>query len=104
MTRSTERRFREDQKGFTLVELAIVIVILGVLAAVATPRFLNFSGDAETVSDEAAIAGIQTAMSTRFMHNRVTGASSADWITAVDDIPGAMQSGSHTQPVVQPQV
>jgi MSHA pilin protein MshA len=37
-------------KGFTLIELIIVIVILGVLAVVAAPRFLSFSTDAKIAS------------------------------------------------------
>ena len=34
-------------KGFTLVELITVIVVLGVLAVTALPQFINFSSDAE---------------------------------------------------------
>tara|TARA_R110002110_G_scaffold65206_4_gene179984 strand:- start:67498 stop:68037 length:540 start_codon:yes stop_codon:yes gene_type:complete len=37
----------EKKSGFTLIEMVIVIVLLGLLAAVALPRFLNVSNDAE---------------------------------------------------------
>lgn len=47
---------RKQEKGFTLIELIIVIVILGVLAVVAAPRFVDFTDDAHraTVSGTAA--------------------------------------------------
>ena len=39
--------WKQVQKGFTLIELIITIVIIGVLAAVAIPKFLDLTGDAQ---------------------------------------------------------
>lgn len=46
------------QKGFTLIELIIVIVVLGILAVTAAPQFINFSGDAR----ESVLNGLKGAM------------------------------------------
>jgi MSHA pilin protein MshB len=50
------------QQGFSLIELVIVIVILGLLAATAIPRFLNVTDDAENASVDGVSGGLATAV------------------------------------------
>lgn len=51
---------RTLQAGFTLIELIVVIVILGILAAVAIPQFTDISGQARLAVGQAACGSLHT--------------------------------------------
>jgi prepilin-type N-terminal cleavage/methylation domain-containing protein len=48
-----------NQKGFTLLEIIAVLVILGILAAVAVPRYISLLEEARTSAAQAAIAEVK---------------------------------------------
>jgi len=81
------------KKGFTLIELLIVVVIIGILAAIAIPKFSNTKEKAYIASMKSDLRNMATAQEAYFADNQsyiTTGnATSPDSIAALHYIPSA---------------
>ncbi|HSH00810.1 MAG TPA: prepilin-type N-terminal cleavage/methylation domain-containing protein [candidate division Zixibacteria bacterium] len=69
-----------NQRGFSLIELVIIIVILGILAAVAIPKYQDITSEAREASARAALGGIRSAVMIYYANQAVT-TGSATWPT-----------------------
>jgi prepilin-type N-terminal cleavage/methylation domain-containing protein len=85
---------KQVQRGFTLIELVMVIVILGVLAAVAIPKFVDLRGDAVAAATQGVAGGLSSASSVNYAVRSVRGATTASVaITNCSDVGPALQGG-----------
>jgi len=57
-------KFLKSQKGFTLIELVMVIVILGLLAATAIPKFVDVTDEARAASERAIVGAVRAGIGT----------------------------------------
>jgi len=68
---------KSSQQGFTLIELVMVIVILGILAATAIPRFVDLAGDAERAAADGVRSGLASASAINYATRAARGVGGA---------------------------
>ena len=69
-----------SRNGFTLIELIIVMVILGIMAAVAVPRYLDSIANAEESAEDAVITAIKNGLK-QYANNSLVDNGRASWPT-----------------------
>ena len=67
-----------SRNGFTLIELIIVMVILGIMAAVAVPRYLDSIANAEESAEDAVISAIKGGLK-QYANNALVDGGRATW-------------------------
>jgi MSHA pilin protein MshA len=83
-------KMKQVQRGFTLIELVMVIVILGILAAVALPKFVDLTGDARKAAAQGVAGALASAGVINYSASLVKGQVQGKSIASATAIGGVI--------------
>lgn len=84
------------KKGFTLIELVLVITILGILAVSALPNFINLSTQTEQASRDGVIGAVNAGIALHRSNNLVTSGSPGIYPQVLDTVAAGTACSSAT--------
>ena len=95
---SRRRSKVSNQKGFTLIEIIAVLVILGILAAVAIPRFMDLTSVASDKAAMQAVAEGKSRLSNQFARNLLMNVSTRTtaFLAGELEVPTNKNAGDYT--------
>lgn len=90
------RLAKRDEKGFTLIELMIVIAIIGILAAIAIPQFSAYRKRAFNSSAQSDVRNLATAQEAYYVDNSMYTSDTALLAASYGYMPGSMVTAAIT--------
>ena len=81
------------RKGFTLIELVMIIVILGILAAVAIPKYIDLQSSAKTSAEKGVVGGVRAGITTYYSNQCNSGTCA--WPATLDSADTGVCSTSN---------
>lgn len=85
-----------NEKGFTLIEIVMVIILLGILAAVAIPRFIDMSAEAKKSATKGVLGGVRGGIAIEYANKALRG--SAGYPKTVTELKAVMDQGIPANP------
>ncbi len=83
---SSSFKLNQNNKGFTLVELIIVVAIIAILATLLVPQYLQYVENSRIVTDVSAADTVERALNVLIADGTISGAGTITWDTASGDI------------------
>ena len=74
------------QKGFTLIELMIVVAIIGILAAIAIPQYQNYIAKSQVSRVMGETSSVKTSVENCALAGKVTGATASTTVCSLEDL------------------
>lgn len=95
-------RDSHNRRGFTLIELIAVIVVLAILVGVALPKYFDYAADARKAACKGTLGGVRAGIANFYANKSITGAAAYPALADLNTVGNVMQEAIPENPYATP--